>query len=465
MAALTVLAISGGVLAVSGPASAVTAPAAAAVITTKTVVVTPSDDAYTDSSAPRRTTGTATKVVAGTANGATKTALLKFAVPAAPKGGVVAKAQLAMTAERTLPARVDLRGLSSTAWKESTVTLAAGVKPTTTLVKAVPAAGGKTLVFDVSKQVAPGTVQAFGVTAPTGVAALVSKEAPAGRPQLVVTYTVTTQAPVPVLVNQVRIGMSTPQAEWSKRLGETGGVYSRRIFDDLATPDFALGLARSEAAAGRMAILSFKVPNNDWAGVGAGRYDAQLKALATELGAVKGRTFVTLHHEPAGDGSAAHYAAMMRRALPILGAPTNVDAGPIVNGFWWSAQGQGMTDAEIAQWLPADVLKVSEVVAADTYQGGTAVKPGENAGVKIRRLSGWADRTGVKQLGIGEYNGVDAVSLTAAGDAVLADPRFVFAAVFNSDKNNREGINWTLTGDRLVAFKATVAKSRVMRAG
>lgn len=467
LAAVTVLAVAGGVLVTAAPATAATLPVTKTVTTTKTVVITPSDDAYTDSSARMRTTGAATKVVASSASGATKAALLKFAVPSSPAGGVVTKAQLAFTAERALPARVDLRGLSSPAWRESTVTWASGIAPTTTLGTARPATGTKALVFDVSKLVTPGKVQAFGVTAPAGVAALVSKEAPTGRPQLVITYAVTTvvpaPAPAPVLVHQVRIGMSTPKDQWDKRLSETGAVFSRRIFDDLATPDFGINMARSEAAAGRMAILSFKVPGNDWAGVGAGKYDAQLKALAAELGTVKGKVFVTLHHEPAGDGAPTHYAAMMRRALPILGAPTNVDAGPVVNGFWWSAKSQGLTDAEIAQWLPADVLKVSEIVAADTYQGGTAAKPGENAGVKIRRLSAWADRTGVKQLGIGEYNGVDAPSLTAAGDAILADPRYVFAAVFNSDVNNREGVNWTLTGDRLTAFKATVAKSRLTR--
>jgi hypothetical protein len=99
-------------------------------------------------------------------------------------------------------------------------------------------------------------------------------------------------------------------------------------------------------------------------------------------------------------------------------------------------------------------------VAADTYQGGDAAHPGEDAGVKIRNLSRWADRVGVKRLGIGEYNGVDARSITAAGQAILADPRFVFADIFNSSNNNRAGIDWTLTGARLDAFRATVAAAR-----
>jgi hypothetical protein len=259
--------------------------------------------------------------------------------------------------------------------------------------------------------------------------------------------------------------MSAPAGEWSARLAETGGVDARRIFGDLSSPASALKLATSEVAAGRMPILSFKVPNNDWSGVAAGKYDAQLRDLTSKLAAIKGQLFVTLHHEPSGNGTPSNYAAMLKHALPILGAPATVNAGPIVNGFWWSNGGQGMTDAEIAQWLPTSVLKVSEIVASDTYQGGTTSNPGENAGVKIANMSKWAARVGVTKLGIGEYNGLNAASITAAGNAVLADPRFRFAAVFNSNENNRAGVDWQLTGDRLTAFKATVKLSRAARQG
>ena len=151
--------------------------------------------------------------------------------------------------------------------------------------------------------------------------------------------------------------MSSPTGRVVPRLGQVGGVDSRRVFDNLDSPDSAVKLATSEAAAGRMAILSFKVPGNDWAGVGRGVYDTQLRALTTRLDAVNGPVFVTLAPRAGRGRDSRDYAAMMRHALPILGAPSNVDAGPIVNGFWWSQGSQGMTDAEIAQWLPADVLR------------------------------------------------------------------------------------------------------------
>jgi hypothetical protein len=70
------------------------------------------------------------------------------------------------------------------------------------------------------------------------------------------------------------------------------------------------------------------------------------------------------------------------------------------------------------------VRKVSDVIGADTYDGG-----GEDAGVKIHRMSAWADRVGVSRLGIGEFNGQSAAAITHATDAVKSDHRFVWACV------------------------------------
>ena len=264
----------------------------------------------------------------------------------------------------------------------------------------------------------------------------------------------------PAAAAAVKVGMSAPRSQWEARLRETGPVYARRLFGQLSSTSGLVNLARSELAAGRMPVLSFKVPGNDWAGAANGRFDAQLRSLASQLDALPGQVFVAIHHEPNNDGTARNYAAMQRRVLPILAPPSNVDAGVIVNGFWWSAAAAGMTDAEIAQWLPADVLRLAEVVGADTYQGGTSGAGGEDAATKIRRLSQWANRVGVRRLGIGEYNGLTGAAIRAAGDAILADSRFVFATAFNSAENSRAGVNWQLTGDRLTAFKATLRASR-----
>jgi hypothetical protein len=404
--------------------------------------------------------------------GADDETVMKFHVPSAPAGYAVSQAHVAIRLDDSTRAR--LASASGGGAVSYQVRTGAGI----TSGEATLARGGK-LSIDVTDAVRAGGAD-ISVSLPAAIGKA-STSAASRRPELVVKFTTkssvksrkpasakpntpgTAKPFVPLTDTSVRIGMSAPSKQWAARLAETGSVDSRRIFGRLSSPTSALKLARAEVAAGRMPILSFKVPNNDWAGVAAGRYDTQLRSLTSDLAALGGHAFVTLHHEPSGDGSATSYAAMMRHALPILGAPASVDAGPIVNGFWWSKGAQGLTDAQIAQWLPADVLRVSETVAADTYQGGTAAKPGEDAGVKIRGFSAWATRVGVKRLGIGEYNGLNAASIKAAGDAILADPRFSFAAIFNSDVNNRAGVSWTLAGDRLAAFKATVLGAR--RAG
>ena len=261
----------------------------------------------------------------------------------------------------------------------------------------------------------------------------------------------------------VAFGMAAPAELWGRRLAEVGDVQARRVFGQLGSPEKALQIAREELAAGRMPVISFKVPGTDWAGVAAGRYDERLRYVTRELAAPGGRVFLTLHHEPASDGTPSDYAAMMLHALPILSAPENIDAGPILNGFWWSNTDQGLSDAEIARWLPLDVLAAAELVAADTYQTGSGGHFIEGPATKIVNFSAWARRVGIERLGIAEYNSFSAAELEAAGRAVLADPRMEFALVYNSNVNGPPGRQLVLSGSRLEAFQRTLEMGETPR--
>ena len=261
----------------------------------------------------------------------------------------------------------------------------------------------------------------------------------------------------------VAFGMSAPDALWSARLAEVGEIDARRVYGQLGSPERALRIARGEQAVGRMPVVSFKVPGDDWAAVAAGHYDDLLLYVVRELAAPGGRVFVTLHHEPASDGSPVDYAAMMRHALPILGAPTNVDAGPVLNGFWWSNERQGLTDQEISRWLPPDVLAVSELVAVDSYDTWFNDRVIEDAARKTVNFSAWARDVGVERLGVAEYSGATPESLEKSGRVVLSNPRMEFALVFNSDVNTQPGRGLVLSGARLEAFRQTLATARRLR--
>ena len=59
-------------------------------------------------------------------------------------------------------------------------------------------------------------------------------------------------------------------------------------------------------------------------------------------------------------------------------------------------------------------------------------------------------------LGVGEYNGYSAKTIADAGEALLSTPNVWFGCVWNSTGSK----GWTLEGDRLQAFKRTLADKR-----
>ena len=193
-----------------------------------------------------------------------------------------------------------------------------------------------------------------------------------------------------------------------------------------------------------------------WAQVAAGDADAELRALATKLAGLSCDVFVAIHHEPEKDGTPADWSAMAVHALPILGgaAGGQVKVGVIGNGWWWSAEARGYSDAEIAAWVTPGVLQVSDVIAGDTYQSNPT---GEDVATKITRMGSWARRVGgVKALGLGEFNTPTAQGVTDATNALGADPLFAWGCLWNADGSGSANAT-VLTGDRLVAFQTALA--------
>jgi len=252
---------------------------------------------------------------------------------------------------------------------------------------------------------------------------------------------------------KAKLGMSAPQSTWAQRVKEVGrGLQSRRVFVNSLSG--SLGVATQACKDGMYPVISFSTGSLSWTQVANGAADAALRSLATKLGALPCDAFAAIAHEPDGDGTPAQWSAMQAHALPLLGSDPGVKVGVIGNGWWWSSTSKGLSDAQLAAWIPRSVINVSDVIAGDTYQGKAG---GEEPANKMANMASWATRVGgVKGLGLGEFNAQSAASLTAITTKLSSSSVWQWGCLWNA--NGGGGAHSTvLTGDRLAAFQKALA--------
>jgi hypothetical protein len=250
------------------------------------------------------------------------------------------------------------------------------------------------------------------------------------------------------------IGMSAPASEWSARLQSVGpGVGARRIFADLAAGATSqIKLVEEAHAAGMLPVISYKV-GSDVAGAAAGKYNAVAAQAATRLASYGKATAVTFWHEPYGDMTGAQYAAASKQLLPIF-RQGKLKTGPILNG--WLLDNKQST---FATYCPNELFGLWDWFGIDTYESGTvdapgAIKPADRIPALVKYLTSRGH--GSMPIGVGEYNGYSAASIANAGEALLSTSNVWFGCVWNSTG----GKGYELTGDRLTAFKKTLADPR-----
>jgi len=253
-----------------------------------------------------------------------------------------------------------------------------------------------------------------------------------------------------------KFGYSAPSSDWEARLANVGGAthikYRRIYFQSLTdNPSTLLKQAYSE---NMTPIISYKVSPWTWPQVASGAADADLKTLISNLNAVPGPKIVVLHHEPAKDGLDTDWAAMQLHALPMIKAgASQTQVGVIGNGWWWSGGAKHLTDAEIARYIPSNLISICDFIGADTYQD---VNSTETAGDKMKNMVAWAGRvSGVKGIGLGEWNGQSAAAITSSMNVVKTQPLIKWASMWENGDAGTVGAR--LTGDRLDAFKAGIA--------
>jgi len=300
--------------------------------------------------------------------------------------------------------------------------------------------------------VVAGAAVPLAAATPEGAAPLVSPSAPSPAPADDSTASATAAAAA-AATGKAKLGMSAPQAEWAQRVREVGpGLQARRVFVNSLSG--SLGVATQACQDGMYPVISFAPGSYSWTQVANGAADSALRSLATKLGALPCDAFAAIAHEPNGDGTPAQWSAMQAHALPLLGADPGVKVGVIGNGWWWSSTSKGLSDAQLAAWIPRSVINVSDVIAGDTYQG---VAGGEEPANKMANMASWARRVGgVKALGLGEFNAQSAAGITAITSKLASDSLWQWGCLWNA--NGGGGAHSTvLTGDRLAAFKKALA--------
>ena len=249
------------------------------------------------------------------------------------------------------------------------------------------------------------------------------------------------------------IGMSSPASAWATQVKAVGpGLAARRIFADLANgATDQIKLVEQAHAAGMLPIVSYKV-GGDAAGAASGRFDAVAQQAAAKLASYNLPTAVAFWHEPYGDLTAAQYIAASKRLLPFF-RRGRLKTGPIFNG--WLLDNKQST---FGSFCPNELFALWDWFGIDTYESGTMDAPGTiKPADRIPKLVTYLKSRGFAlPIGVGEYNGYSAKSITDAGEALLSTPNVWFGCVWNA--TGGKGV--TLSGDRLTAFKKTLADPR-----
>jgi hypothetical protein len=249
------------------------------------------------------------------------------------------------------------------------------------------------------------------------------------------------------------IGMSSPAPLWAERVKAVGpGLAARRIFADLGSGATSqLRLVEQALAAGMLPVISYKV-GGDAAGAANGRFNAVAAQAAAKLASYDRPIAVTFWHEPHGDMTPGQYVAASKQVLPAF-KRGKLRVGPILNG--WLLDNQRAT---FGSYCPDELFGIWDWFGIDTYESGTMEAPGSRKPAeRVHALAKYLSRRGqTLPMGVGEYNGYSAKSIADAGEALLSTPNVWFGCMWNSTG----GVGWELTGDRLRAFKDTLADPR-----
>ncbi|MFF5295647.1 CBM96 family carbohydrate-binding protein [Paractinoplanes globisporus] len=365
---------------ISGTADAATTPAIRTVFA--------GDDAYVSNVRTKTNFGTADKLVAGVADGETKTSFVKFTTGSFPAGATVTNARLILPFDGTPPAARITAYPVTGAWSEGAIT--GGNQPAAgaAVGSAMPKTSDTSVTIDLTGTVTGAGTYSFALRSASTTTAtrFLSAESGDGKtagPRLVVNYvpaattpvTTTPSTPVPtakpescetgallvpscgVLWGAAAGGFTdtphdTALKSWEALTGRTSTIFHAYHKGDEKFPTKAEIAMTRDAAHPRVLLLNWKVAyGTTWANVAAGGKDARIDAWASYVKANYGtqKFFLALHHEPendvnpaAGSGmTAKDYAAMYRHVIGRLradGVTNVVNVVALMGNEKWMAQ-------------------------------------------------------------------------------------------------------------------------------
>jgi hypothetical protein len=264
-------------------------------------------------------------------------------------------------------------------------------------------------------------------------------------------------------VNRIILGFAnaetgTSQLTYNTAIGFTGTIYERRKFTgDWVTASYINTWLNTCGAAGQLPWLSFKVPNNNWAGVPLGQYDAGLDIILERAEARPEAWIVSVHHEPDGDGTLSVWAEMQEYISNYLAPMSHkVAFAPIGNGFWFGPN--QYAPAKIADAFPASLIAAlnanNHLLAVDSYDSADATKLSyslyDRTSLKIQGFIDWCRSNGVNTIGWGEFGCHTGEDVRRCWNIFADNCDLVGVAnYFNSGANSRA--NWLLVPSTYIA--------------
>ena len=207
--------------------------------------------------------------------------------------------------------------------------------------------------------------------------------------------------------------------------------------------------AGAVADMGMIPFPSLKLPGS-WASVAAGDHDEWLADIAAGLAMASKPVWLTLHHEPLGDGDPADYRAMYAHAVPLMRehAGGNVAFGPVFNGFAYETR----TQEQLAFHVDWPLVDFFGFDLYNAWPAGSWREFRDRASFVLPHIP-----EGMPWI-VGEFGCREDPSDPARGALWLHDAH-TFAVdngaaamcYFNSGRNSPDG-PWILSGERLAAW-------------